>query len=36
HFSYKRYLENSLRENFGFEGSPLRLRFSGRSRRTDQ
>ena len=25
HFSYIRYLENVLRENFGFEGSPLRL-----------
>ena len=36
HFSYKRYLENSLRENFGFVGSPLRLRFSGRSRKPDQ
>ena len=25
HFSYLRYLENVLRENFGFEGSPIRL-----------
>jgi len=25
HFSYKRYLENKLREAFGFEGTPLRL-----------
>lgn len=25
HFSYKRYLENRLREAFGFEGTPLRL-----------
>lgn len=25
HFSYIRYLENVLRQNFGFEGSPLRL-----------
>lgn len=25
HFSYERYLENKLREAFGFEGSPLRL-----------
>jgi len=25
HFSYLRYLENVLRQNFGFEGSPLRL-----------
>jgi GTP-binding protein len=26
HFSYKRYLENRIREAFGFEGTPLRLR----------
>ena len=25
HFSYKRYLENSLREVFGFEGTPIRF-----------
>lgn len=25
HFSYKRYLENQLRETFSFEGTPLRL-----------
>ena len=25
HFSYKRYLENRLREVFGFEGSPVRF-----------
>ena len=24
HFSYKRYLENQLREEFGFEGTPHR------------
>ncbi len=26
HFSYERYLRNRLRESFGFEGSPIRLR----------
>jgi GTP-binding protein len=25
HFTYLRYLENALRQNFGFEGSPIRL-----------
>jgi len=25
HFSYKRYLENRLREAFGFEGTPLKI-----------
>jgi len=28
--SYGRYLENSLREAFGFDGVPVRLRFRGR------
>jgi GTP-binding protein len=25
HFSYRRYLQNQLRETFGFEGTPIRL-----------
>ena len=33
HFAYKRYLENSIRSKFGFEGSPLRMRFIGRGDR---
>jgi GTPase len=28
--SYERYLENTLREAFGFDGIPVRLRFRGR------
>jgi len=31
--SYGRYLENSLREAFGFDGVPIRLRFRGRRTR---
>ena len=25
HFSYQRYLENKLRESFGFEGTPIHM-----------
>lgn len=31
HFSYVRYLENVLRKNFGFEGSPVRIILRQRS-----
>jgi GTP-binding protein len=30
HFSYRRYLENSLRAAYKFSGSPLRMRFKGK------
>ncbi len=30
HFSYRRYLENRLRDQFGFRGSPLRMQFVSR------
>jgi len=30
HFSYQRYLENKLRQSFGFDGTPLRLVFKTR------
>ena len=30
HFSYRRYLENRIREAFGFEGTAIRLIFRGR------
>jgi GTP-binding protein len=33
HFSYLRYLENRIREAFGFEGSPIRLKVRSRRRR---
>ena len=33
HFSYQRYLLNSLRKHFGFTGTPVRLFFSGRKER---
>jgi GTP-binding protein len=28
HFSYKRYLENQLRQAFGFIGTPIKLAFN--------
>ncbi len=31
HFSYERYLENKLRENFELEGTPIVLQFKNRS-----
>lgn len=31
HFSYQRYLENKLRESFGFEGTPIHMIVRGRS-----
>jgi len=31
HFSYERYLENKLRENFELEGTPIILQFKNRS-----
>ena len=31
HFSYERYLENKIRENFNFEGTPITLQFKNRS-----
>lgn len=34
HFSYQRYLENKLREAFGFEGTAIRMQF--RARTTDR
>lgn len=34
HWSYRRYLENRLRERFGFVGTPLRLVFRARQERT--
>ncbi len=30
HFSYRRYLENQLREQFSFAGNPIRMSFRGR------
>ena len=31
HFSYRRYLENQLRERFGYDGTPIKLVFRDRA-----
>lgn len=33
HFSYQRYLENKIRENFGFEGTPIRFNYREKEKR---
>jgi GTP-binding protein len=33
HFSYQRYLQNCLREEFGFEGTPIRIHVRARTRK---
>lgn len=33
HFSYERYLENTLRENFKLEGTPILIQFKNKSER---
>jgi GTP-binding protein len=33
HFAYQRFLENQIREAFGFEGTPIWLKISARKRR---
>ena len=35
HFSYERYLENRLRENFDFFGTPVRFIWKGRAARDE-
>jgi len=35
HFSYLRFLENKLRETFGFEGAPIRLIVRGRKEKEE-
>lgn len=36
HFSYRRYLENRIREAFGFEGTAIRLIFRARDERASE
>jgi len=34
HFTYQRYLENQIREHFGFEGTAIRMIFRGREEKS--
>ena len=36
HVAYLRFLENKLRESFGFEGTPLKLVVLGRKEEDDE
>lgn len=36
HFSYTRYVENRIRDTFGFDGTPLKMVFKKRARRGDK
>ena len=33
HFSYQRYLENKIRENFGFEGTSMQFEYKEKDRK---
>lgn len=35
HFSYERYLENQIRRQFGFEGTPIRIKLKGPAKDKD-
>jgi len=35
HFSYKRYMENKIRDNFWFEWTPITIEFKGRGKHKD-
>ena len=36
HFSYERYLENQIRKNFGFEGTPIRFFLRNKNAKDEQ
>ena len=36
HFSYKRYITNKIRDNFGFFGTPIVIEYKGRGKHKDE
>jgi GTP-binding protein len=36
HFSYQRYIQNQIRKRFGFEGTPIRIRYRRKRRRGEE
>jgi GTP-binding protein len=36
HFSYRRFVVNQLRSQFGFEGAPVRVHYKARRRRGEK
>jgi GTP-binding protein len=36
HFSYERFLENQIRDAFGFEGSPIHFKIRARKPRSER
>jgi len=36
HFSYQRFIQNQIRKRFGFEGTPIRIRYRAKNRRDEE
>jgi GTP-binding protein len=36
HFAYERFLENQIRQAFGFEGTPIWIKTKGRKKRSER
>ncbi len=36
HFSYQRYIQNQIRKRFGFEGTPIRIRYKSKRKKGEE